>query len=30
MSKKLLVGGVETFSMVDYPGQMAAVVFLQG
>lgn len=30
MSKQLLVGGVETFSMVDYPGQMAAVVFLQG
>ena len=30
MSKKLLVGGVETFSMVDYPGQMSAVVFLQG
>lgn len=30
MAKKILIGGVETFSMVDYPGQMAAVVFLQG
>ncbi len=30
MSKKINIGGVETFSMVDYPGQMAAVVFMQG
>ncbi len=30
MSKKILIGGVETFSMVDYPGQLAAVVFMQG
>ena len=30
MSKPILIGGVETFSMVDYPGQMAAVVFMQG
>lgn len=26
----LLVGGVETFSAVDFPGKLAAVVFLQG
>lgn len=26
----ITVGGVETFSTVDYPGQLAAVVFLQG
>ena len=30
MSKPILIGGVETFSMVDYPSQMAAVVFMQG
>lgn len=26
----LLVGGVETFSTVDFPGKLAAVVFMQG
>ncbi len=30
MSANILVGGVETFSVVDYPGQLAAVVFMQG
>jgi len=30
MNGKLIVGGVETFSTVDFPGHMAAVVFLQG
>ena len=30
MSKPILIGGVETFSMVDYPDHMAAVVFMQG
>lgn len=30
MEKNLIVGGVETFSTVDFPGHMAAVVFLQG
>ena len=30
MSAKINVGGVETFSTVDFPEHMAAVVFLQG
>lgn len=30
MNANLIVGGVETFSTVDFPGHMAAVVFLQG
>lgn len=30
MTDSLLVGGVETFSTVDYPEHLAAVVFLQG
>lgn len=30
MQSNLVVGGVETFSTVDFPGHMAAVVFLQG
>lgn len=30
MKNNLIVGGVETFSTVDFPGHMAAVVFLQG
>ena len=30
MNKPILIAGAETFSMVDYPGQMAAVVFMQG
>ena len=30
MTKEINVGGVETFSMVDYPGKMSAVVFMQG
>lgn len=30
MDREILIGGVETFSMVDYPGQMSAVVFMQG
>ncbi len=30
MSAKIKVGGVETFSTVDFPEHMAAVVFLQG
>lgn len=30
MEKEINVGGVETFSMVDYPGKLAAVVFMQG
>lgn len=27
---ELLIGGVETFSTVDFPGKLAAVVFMQG
>ena len=27
---ELLIGGVETFSTVDFPGRLAAVVFMQG
>ena len=27
---KINIGGVETFSLVDFPGQIAAVVFMQG
>ena len=27
---ELNIGGIERFSLVDYPGQIAAVVFLQG
>ncbi len=27
---ELIIGGVETFSTVDFPGQLAAVVFMQG
>ncbi len=30
MTESILVGGVETFSTVDYPEHLAAVVFLQG
>ena len=30
MTKELSIAGVETFSMVDYPGQMSAVIFTQG
>ena len=30
MKEKIKVGGVETFSTVDFPNQMAAVVFMQG
>lgn len=30
MSENILIGGVETFSTVDFPNQMAAVVFMQG
>ncbi len=30
MQSNLVVGGVETFSTVDFPGHMAAVVFFQG
>ncbi len=30
MPSNLVVGGVETFSTVDFPGHMAAVVFFQG
>lgn len=30
MSENILVGGVETFSTVDFPNKMAAVVFMQG
>ena len=30
MSNTVIVGGAETFSVVDYPGKLAAVVFLQG
>ena len=26
----LLIGGVETFSTVDFPGKLAAVIFMQG
>ncbi len=28
--KHIIIGGVETFSTVDFPNQMAAVVFMQG
>ena len=28
--KHIIVGGVETFSTVDFPNVMAAVVFMQG
>lgn len=30
MGGNIIVGGVETFSVVDYPGKLAAVVFMQG
>ena len=30
MSKEIRIAGVETFSMVDFPEQMSAVVFMQG
>ena len=30
MKSNLIVGGVETFSTVDFPGHMAAVIFFQG
>lgn len=30
MSENILIGGVETFSTVDFPNKMAAVVFMQG
>lgn len=30
MKSSLIVGGVETFSTVDFPGHMAAVIFFQG
>ena len=30
MSKEITIAGVETFSMVDYPEQMSAVIFMQG
>lgn len=30
MSGNILIGGVETFSTVDFPNMMAAVVFMQG
>ncbi len=28
--QKINIGGIERFSLVDYPGQVAAVIFLQG
>lgn len=30
MNDSIIVGGVETFSVVDYPGCLAAVIFMQG
>ena len=30
MNSNLIVGGVETFSTVDFPGHLAAVIFFQG
>lgn len=30
MKKEILIGGVETFSIVDFPNGIAAVVFMQG
>ena len=28
--EEINIGGIERFSLVDYPGQVAAVIFLQG
>ena len=30
MANKINIGGVETFSTVDFPGKLAAVIFMQG